>query len=46
MELSIIIVTYNSEDVIEKCLSSLKEYPPSCEYETIVIDNASTDGTS
>jgi GT2 family glycosyltransferase len=46
MDLSIIIVTYNSEDVIGKCLSSLKEHSPSCEHEIIVIDNASTDGTS
>ncbi len=46
MDLSIIIVTYNSLDVIGKCLSSLEEYPPSCDHEIIVIDNAGTDGTS
>ena len=46
MDLSIIIVTYNSTSVIGKCLSSLEKYPPSCNYEVIVIDNESTDGTS
>ncbi|MDZ7859651.1 MAG: glycosyltransferase [Candidatus Krumholzibacteriota bacterium] len=45
MDLSIVIVTYNSKNVIGKCISSLKEYSPSCNYEIIVIDNASKDGT-
>ena len=35
----IVVVTYNSEDVIERCLESCRA------YETIVVDNASTDGT-
>ena len=27
------------------CLRSLREHPPSCEWEVIVVDNGSTDGT-
>ncbi len=45
MDLSIIIVTHNSLVPVGKCLSLLEKHPPSCEYETIVIDNASSDGT-
>jgi N-acetylglucosaminyl-diphospho-decaprenol L-rhamnosyltransferase len=44
-ELSIVIVTWNSERWIERCLRSL---PAACEglsYEVVVYDNASTDGT-
>lgn len=39
---SIIIVTFNSESVIEECLALLAEEP---RFEIIVVDNASTDGT-
>lgn len=45
MDLSIVIVTHNSLSPVGKCLSSVEEHPPSCPYETIVVDNASTDGT-
>lgn len=45
MDLSIIIVTHNSRIPVERCLSSLGKNPPSCASETIVIDNASRDGT-
>jgi GT2 family glycosyltransferase/lipopolysaccharide/colanic/teichoic acid biosynthesis glycosyltransferase len=45
MDLSIIIITYNSRSPVERCLASLEAYEPSCDHETIVIDNASEDGT-
>ncbi len=45
MDLSLVIVTHNSSSQIENCLESIDAHPPSCEYETIVIDNASADGT-
>lgn len=45
MYLSIIIVTHNSEEVIGKCLSSLSKHQPTRSYETIVVDNSSSDGT-
>jgi hypothetical protein len=45
VELSIVIVTWNSERWIDRCLQSL---PAACEglsYEVVVYDNASTDST-
>jgi GT2 family glycosyltransferase len=45
MDLSIAIVTHNSISPVEKCLRSLEEHPPSGEFEVIVVDNASSDGT-
>lgn len=44
-ELSVIIVTYNSEDFIEECLESLYKNLGQIETEIIVVDNASTDKT-
>jgi N-acetylglucosaminyl-diphospho-decaprenol L-rhamnosyltransferase len=41
--LSIIIVNWNTEEFLAKCLLSIKNYPPSCKYEIWVVDNASTD---
>jgi len=45
MYLSIIIVTHNSEELIGKCLSSIRKHQPTRSYETIVVDNSSSDGT-
>jgi GT2 family glycosyltransferase len=45
MDLSIVIVTHNSLSPVEKCLRSLVEHPPGGEYEVIVVDNSSSDGT-
>lgn len=42
-ELEIIIVTYNSKEIIG---SSLAEFCNSGKYDIIVVDNASTDGTA
>ena len=39
--LSVIVVTYNSEEYIEKCLSFLEELAPQCKIELIIVDNAS-----
>ncbi|MDP2873748.1 MAG: glycosyltransferase family 2 protein [bacterium] len=44
-ELSVIIVTYNSEDFIRECLESLYKNLGQIEAEVIVVDNASTDKT-
>jgi hypothetical protein len=43
--LSIVIVNYNGRQHLENCLESLALYPPSVPYETVVVDNASTDGS-
>lgn len=43
-EITVVCVTYNSGDLIGGCLASLKEQ--TCkDFETIIIDNASIDGT-
>lgn len=45
IDLSIIIVTYNHEDEIQKCLSTLKNILESLRTEIFVVDNASADST-
>jgi GT2 family glycosyltransferase len=44
--LSIVIVTYNSLGQIDACLDSLARTLPALHRETIVVDNASPDGTA
>ena len=44
--LSIVVVTYNSVGQIDACLASLARALPPSDTETIVVDNASTDGTA
>jgi GT2 family glycosyltransferase len=47
MDLSVVIVSFNTKKLLDECLSSLmrslKLFPGS--YEVIVVDNISTDGT-
>jgi len=45
-DLTISIVSYNSLDFLKECLESIFKNPPSVDYEVIVVDNASIDGTS
>jgi N-acetylglucosaminyl-diphospho-decaprenol L-rhamnosyltransferase len=44
--LSIVIVTFNSAKDIDACLTSLASHPSAVDFETVVVDNASTDGTA
>jgi len=44
--ISIVIITWNSRDDVLRCLESISEYfDSSLEFETIVVDNGSRDGT-
>src|SRR5690348_5841703 len=43
MDLSIIIVSYNSGRDLTTCLASLRRDPPSASHEIIVVDNHSSD---
>jgi GT2 family glycosyltransferase len=44
-DLSIIIVSWNVRDLLERCILSLPSPGPELETEIIVVDNASTDGS-
>ena len=46
IDLSIIIVSFNARDDLARCLQSLRDAPPSCPHEIIVVDNGSTDGSA
>ncbi len=43
--LSIIIVNWNTRDILLDCLASIERYPPARPYDIWVVDNASSDGS-
>lgn len=45
MDLSIIIVSFNTKELLEKCLTSFFRFLKGISFEVIVVDNASTDGS-
>ncbi|WP_455102072.1 glycosyltransferase family 2 protein [Prevotella nigrescens] len=45
MDVSIIIVNYNTYDLTAACIQSIIEHTKRISYEIIVVDNASTDGS-
>ena len=46
MNLSIIIVSWNTCDLLKGCLTSIYTYPPRGPFEVLVVDNASIDGSA
>jgi N-acetylglucosaminyl-diphospho-decaprenol L-rhamnosyltransferase len=46
MDISVVIVSYNGRDYLRRCLGSLREHTRGLEYEVVVVDNASLDGTA
>jgi GT2 family glycosyltransferase len=46
VDVSVVVVTYNSRLVIDACLASLRQHTRGVEYEVVVVDNASRDGTA
>ena len=44
-ELSVIILNYNTKELLEDCLNSVKKYENEVPLEVIVSDNSSTDGS-
>ncbi len=45
-ELSIIILNYNTKELLADCLNSIKKYENEVPLEVVVSDNASSDGSS
>jgi len=46
VELSIVMVSYNSKEVTLEALESLFRHPPSVNFEVILLDNRSPDGSA
>ena len=45
LDVSIIVVNWNTKDILKNCLQSVYEQTKKIIFEVIVIDNASTDGS-
>jgi GT2 family glycosyltransferase len=45
-QLAIVIVSHNARADLDRCLGSLEEAPPATSHETVVVDNASSDGSA
>jgi len=46
LDLSIVIVSYNTRDMLRDCLRSIREQTRQASYEVVVVDNASADGSA
>lgn len=46
IKLSIILVSWNTRDLLADCLTSVYAYPPQDVFEVLVVDNASSDGSA
>ena len=45
MDVSIIIVNYNTRQLTEECINSIFQHTQNVKFEIIVVDNASIDGS-
>jgi GT2 family glycosyltransferase len=46
VDLSIVVVNWNTRELLRACLESIRETVDGLTYEAIVVDNASTDGSA
>src|SRR5262245_18788067 len=44
-KISVIILNWNTRDLLAKCLASIEQHQDGLDLEMIVVDNASTDGS-
>jgi asparagine synthase (glutamine-hydrolysing) len=45
-DLSVIIVNWNTREILKNCLTSVETYLKAVSHETLVVDNASSDGSA
>lgn len=45
MLVSVVIVNWNAREHLLRCLASLEQHPPPGDWEAVVVDNGSTDGS-
>lgn len=45
MDLLLSIVSFNTRDLLDRCLASICANPPAGSFEVVVVDNGSTDGS-
>lgn len=46
LDVSIIVVSWNTRAILLECLQAVRDRVRGCSYETIVVDNASSDGSA
>lgn len=46
LDITISIVNWNTKEYLRQCLNSIREYTRGIKYETIVVDNASSDNST
>ncbi len=45
-ELTIVIVNWNTGELLRQCIASIEQHPPRVGYDLVVVDNASSDGSA
>lgn len=45
LDMTIVIVSFNTREILLRCLGTIKKHTQEVSYEVIVVDNASEDGT-
>jgi len=46
IDVSIIIISYNTKDILKQCVDSVVKQTKAIQYEIIIVDNASKDGSA
>ncbi|HEX5164554.1 MAG TPA: glycosyltransferase, partial [Thermomicrobiales bacterium] len=46
MDLTVVVVSYNTRDLLERCLVTVRDQIACLRAEIVVVDNASSDGSA